>query len=116
MRLSHGGLYRWELERRAQTINVDVPPRLILDEHESMRLAAIDGVGIAFLSQSHIAEDLAAGHLITVLDEWCPPFPGLRLYYPGRRLVRPALKALIDLIHEAGGRATTTRKSSRARR
>jgi hypothetical protein len=60
MWLSHGGLYRWELERRTQTINVDVPPRLILDEHNSMRLAAIEGIGIPFLCESHIAEDLTA--------------------------------------------------------
>ena len=116
MRMSHGGLYRWELERRSQAINVDVPPRLIVGEHNSMRLAAIDGVGIAFLSESHIAEDLAAGRLVTVLNEWCPPFPGLRLYYPGRRHVRPALQALIDLIHERAGSMATTRRKSAAKR
>jgi DNA-binding transcriptional LysR family regulator len=116
VRLSHGGLYRWELERRAQTMNIDVPPRLILDEHNSMRLAAIDGVGIAFLSQSHIAEDLAAGRLVTALDEWCPPFPGLRLYYPGHKHVRAALRALIDLVRELAGSTATARRKSGARR
>ncbi len=116
MRLSHGGLYRWELERRTQTINVDVPPRLILDEHNSMRLAAIDGVGIAFLSESHIAEDLAADRLVTVLDDWCQPFPGLRLYYPGHRHVRAALEALIDLIRELAGSGAAARKKSARRR
>jgi DNA-binding transcriptional LysR family regulator len=110
MRLSHGGLYRWELERRGQTIDVDVSPRLILDEHESIRLAAIDGIGLAFLSESHIADDLAAGRLVSVLDDWCPRFPGLRLYYPGRRHVRAALKALVDLIHELAGSLTARGK------
>jgi DNA-binding transcriptional LysR family regulator len=116
MRLSHGGLYRWELERRSQALNVDVPPRLIVDEHNSMRLAAIDGVGIAFLSESHIAADLAAGRLVTVLDDWCPPFPGLRLYYPGHRHVRAVLKALVDLIHEQAGSSVVARRKSAARR
>jgi DNA-binding transcriptional LysR family regulator len=116
VRLSHGGLYRWELERRTQTMNIDVRPRLILDEHNSMRLAAIDGVGIAFLSESHIAEDLAAGRLITVLDEWCPPFPGLRLYYPGHKHVRAALRALIDLIRELAGSTAAVRRKSAPRR
>jgi hypothetical protein len=34
------------------------------------------------------------------MDEWCPSFAGLRLYYPGRRHVPPGLKAFISLVHE----------------
>jgi DNA-binding transcriptional LysR family regulator len=33
-----------------------------------------------------------------VLEDWCPPFPGFFLYYPGRRQVSPALAAFIDTI------------------
>jgi DNA-binding transcriptional LysR family regulator len=30
--------------------------------------------------------------------DWCPPFPGFFLYYPGRRQLPPALRALIDFL------------------
>jgi DNA-binding transcriptional LysR family regulator len=33
-----------------------------------------------------------------VLAEWCAPFPGFYLYYPGRRQVSPALGAFIEAV------------------
>jgi hypothetical protein len=39
-----------------------------------------------------------AGALTRVLEDWCAPFPGFFLYYPGRRQLSPALAALIDAI------------------
>jgi DNA-binding transcriptional LysR family regulator len=35
---------------------------------------------------------------VRVLADWCPPFPGFYLYYPGRRQVSPALAAFIDAV------------------
>ena len=51
-------------------------------------------VGLAFEAQ--VAPHLADGTLETVLDDWCPSFPGFHLYYPSRREVTPALRAFID--------------------
>jgi DNA-binding transcriptional LysR family regulator len=100
MRFSHGGLYRWELERRGEALEIDLPPRLILSEPRAALQAVRAGVGLAFLSEWHLTEDLASGRLVTVLDDWCPPFPGLRLYYPRHRYVPAGLKALVELIRE----------------
>jgi DNA-binding transcriptional LysR family regulator len=44
------------------------------------------------------SERSRTGALTRVLDDWCPPFPGFFLYYPGRRQVSPALAAFIDAI------------------
>jgi DNA-binding transcriptional LysR family regulator len=96
-RLSHGGLYRWELERHGEALVVDVPGRLVLDDIGLIREAACAGLGLAFLSEWHIAGELASGQLVRVLEDWCPPFPGLRLYYPGHRHVPAGLRALIEL-------------------
>ncbi len=41
-------------------------------------------------------DDLARGELVAVLEEFSTPFPGLYLYYPQRRHVSPALRALIE--------------------
>jgi DNA-binding transcriptional LysR family regulator len=48
-----------------------------------------------------IATDLAEGRLVTVLDQWAPTPPiGFFLYYPSRRQMRPALKALVNFLGE----------------
>ncbi|HBK46745.1 MAG TPA: LysR family transcriptional regulator, partial [Xanthomonadaceae bacterium] len=100
LRLSHGGLYRWELEQDGHVIEMDPPGRLVLTEMRGVIAAARAGLGLAFLSEWHIARDLADGRLVRVLEHCCPPFPGLRLYYPGHRHVPAGLQALVQVIRE----------------
>jgi DNA-binding transcriptional LysR family regulator len=100
LRLSHGGIYRWELEHHGESLVVDVQGPLILDEPRMIVQAARAGVGLAFTSEWYAVEDLAAGRLVQVLDDWTPPFAGMCLYYPGHRHVPAALRAFIELIRE----------------
>ncbi len=60
--------------------------------------AAIDGLGLAFALEEHVASLLATGKLARVLEDWSPPFPGYFLYYPSRRQQPAALVALIDTL------------------
>jgi DNA-binding transcriptional LysR family regulator len=99
-RMPSGALYRWEFERHGQSVVVDVDGPLTLDDMPMMLEAALAGVGFGLLTEWSVVDDIAAGRLVRVLDEWSPSFPGLRLYYPGRRHVPPGLRALIDLINE----------------
>ena len=99
-RLAGGSIYRWEFERRGKKVEIDVPGRMSLDDTGLMQEAALAGLGLAYLSTWQVASDVKAGRLIQVLDDWTPPFPGLCLYYPGRRHVPSGLRALIDLIRE----------------
>jgi DNA-binding transcriptional LysR family regulator len=71
---------------------------LIVDDVEIMIQAAIDGLGLAFGLEEHVAPLLAIGKLVRVLEDWSPPFPGYFLYYPSRRQQPAALAALIDTL------------------
>src|SRR5215475_3930885 len=104
MRLPSGGVYRWEFERRDEVMALDVTGRLTLDESDLIHEAALAGFGLAYLSTWWAEKDVATGRLMQMLDDWTPGFPGLCLYYPGRRHVPAGLRALIDLIRERGGR------------
>jgi DNA-binding transcriptional LysR family regulator len=100
MRLPSGGVYRWEFERRGKKTIINAPGRIILDDMDLTREAVLAGLGVAYLSVWWVRAELASGRLVQVLGDWTPPFPGLCLYYPGRRHVPAGLRALIDLIRE----------------
>jgi DNA-binding transcriptional LysR family regulator len=107
-RFGGGGLYRWEFERASKTIQIAVDGPLALNDDALIVQAALAGAGLAFAFEGQIAEHVAAGRLIRVLEDWCPRFPGFFLYYPSRGLMRPALRAFIDFTREnpiASGRA-----------
>ena len=93
-----GPVYRWEFERRGKPLTVSVSGPLIVNDAELLIRAALDGVGLAFLLEDYVAEPIARGALVRVLEDWCPPFDGYFLYYPSRRHQPPALQALVDAI------------------
>lgn len=99
-RMASGRVYRWEFEKRGQSISVDVPGRLSLDEGGLIQEAACAGEGLAFLPENLLASDMAAGRLVQVLSDWTPVYPGFSLYYPSRRHAPAKLRALIDLLRE----------------
>jgi len=96
----HGdaGLYRWEFEKGKKSLSVAVSGPLIVDDQELVIQAALDGVGLAFLSDVYAEPHLASGAFVRVLEGWCQPFPGFFLYYPSRRQQPAALSALIDTL------------------
>src|ERR1700723_995368 len=60
-RMPGGKLYRWEFEKRGEEIALDVPGRLTLDNDSLMVEAAIDGLGVAFVSDFWVTDQLAGG-------------------------------------------------------
>lgn len=100
IRLPSGKPYRWEFARRGQELSVQVPGPLVLDHPGLMTEAAVAGLGIAYVSDHLARPYVARGELVTVLDDWCPPIPGLFLYYPSHRHVPPGLRAFIDMLGE----------------
>jgi DNA-binding transcriptional LysR family regulator len=60
--------------------------------------AALDDVGLAYMSDDKAAPHLASGALVRVLEDWCQPFPGFFLYYPSRRQQPAALSALVNAL------------------
>lgn len=101
-RMPSGKAYRWEFEKHGQELVIDVPGSLTMDHTRLMAEAAADGLGIAYVQESVATAKLGAGELVPLLEDWCPRIPGLCLYYPGHRHVRPTLRALIDMLRQVG--------------
>ncbi|NRP70822.1 HTH-type transcriptional regulator DmlR [Ensifer psoraleae] len=77
--------------------------RLRLDSGEAIRDAAIAGLGIAFLPEFLVAEDLAAGRLRQVLSDLEADDAKIVTLYPNKRLLEPRVRRFIDLMVEELG-------------
>ena len=58
------------------------------------------GIGLAYVAEWMVADDIASGRLVEVLSEWTPSYPGYCLYYPGRRHMAASMRAFVDLAKE----------------
>ncbi|HEY2685540.1 MAG TPA: LysR family transcriptional regulator [Steroidobacteraceae bacterium] len=97
-RFSSGGIYRWEFSGEGKEFDMDLDGPLVCNDNNLMLQAARDGVGLAYLFEDLAREDLAAGRLKAVLENWCPSFAGYYLYYPSRDQMPLKLRVLIDFL------------------
>jgi DNA-binding transcriptional LysR family regulator len=99
---TRGGLYAWEFEKKGQAMKVRVDGQLVFNNLALMRRAALAGFGLAYLAADDVSRFIEEGQLEVVLDDWCPAYPGYRLYYPSRRQLAPAFTLLIDALRYRG--------------
>ncbi|MFN3523260.1 MAG: LysR substrate-binding domain-containing protein [Phenylobacterium sp.] len=87
-----------EFERGPEVIRLEPEGPLMSSSPRLMIEAALAGAGFVCTFEGYLEAHLASGRLVRLLDEWLPPFPGPRLYYPSRRQTPPALRAFIDFV------------------
>lgn len=102
-RLPSGKLYRWEFERGAAALTVDVPAAVMLDDEDLMIDAAVGGLGVAYIPTLAAGPALASGQVREVLADWTQATENVEVYYPSRRAVPPALRAFLEVVRETGG-------------
>ena len=95
VRLPNGAINRWPCEKDGQSVHIDVEGALTLDEASLARTAALASVGLTLAMESEVREDIEAGRLIRVLEDWTPAQSPLSLHHPGRRNPTAAFKAFI---------------------
>lgn len=100
---THGGsLYAWEFEKNGRELNVRVEGQLVFNSAELLLEGALEGLGLAYLTEGHVQRYVAQGQLVRVLADWCPPFSGYHLYYPSRRQHSPAFALVLDALRYRG--------------
>jgi DNA-binding transcriptional LysR family regulator len=99
-RLPDGALLRWRFEKSGEELQLDVDGQVTLDEPSLARIAIRNGVGIGYLMESDVREDIAAGRLVRILEDWTPPLVPLCLYYYNRRNSSAAFQAFIALARD----------------
>lgn len=104
-RLPDGALLRWRFEKGGDELHLDVDGPVTLDEASLARIAVMNGLRIGYFMETDVGEDIAAGRLVRILEDWTPPLVPLSLYYYNRRNSSAAFQAFIALARDfAAGR------------
>jgi len=104
-----GPVLEWPLARRGKVRRISLDGQVMVNNPDLALRAAVDGLGIAITAEAYAEPFLRSGQLVRVLEDWLPTIEGQFLYYPGRRQVPAALRALIDMVRVARGSAPTRR-------
>lgn len=81
-------------------MQIDVQGSITLDESSLVRIAAQNGVGLGYVMEADVRDDIAAYRLVRVLEDWTPALAPLALYYPGRKNPPAAFSAFIQAARE----------------
>lgn len=95
-----GALPDWEFEKDGRIVKVSPKGVLVGNNLRLMLQAVREGAGYWAIFEGYVRDDVRTGTLVSVLEDWLPPFPGPFLYYPSRRQPPPALSAFISFVNE----------------
>jgi DNA-binding transcriptional LysR family regulator len=79
---------------------VTFTPRLRANIGESLRQAALAGIGIVLQPEVLLEDDVKSGRLVRLLPSWKLPARPLHLIYARDRQKSPKLQTFIDFIVE----------------
>ncbi|HYD81981.1 MAG TPA: LysR family transcriptional regulator [Paucimonas sp.] len=81
---------------------------------QALRMAALRGHGIIMQAEILLGEDVAAGRLVPLLQDYLPPPRPVHLVYPRDRQPTPKLTTFIDFMLERFGPDEPVRPANRA--
>jgi DNA-binding transcriptional LysR family regulator len=90
---------KWSLESYlGERVEIDVTPRLKSEDMSTLKEAAIQGLGVVALPAYTCQQEVRAGRLERVLNDWHAGVAQLSLVQPSRRGVSPPVEALRDYL------------------
>jgi DNA-binding transcriptional LysR family regulator len=95
---THDSFLAWEFEKEGHVLRAHVQGQLAFNMGTHTLRAALAGSGLAYLPEDMAKRHIKSGELVSVLDDWCQPFPGYHLYFPSHRQTSPAFKLLVEAL------------------
>jgi DNA-binding transcriptional LysR family regulator len=86
------------VDRKGAPASVPVSGNLITNSGETLRIAALQGVGICLAPGFLIADDLDQGRLVRLLSEYRPVELSMNAVYPHRLHLSAKVRSFIDLL------------------
>ena len=96
----------WVFERDDEVIKVNPTASLTVSTlGADLEIdAALNGLGIVYLFEDWLAPHVSKGDLTVVLEDWCKPFDGPKLYFSKRAVLPRPLRLFLDHIRDYHGR------------
>ncbi len=101
--LGNNSVFRWEFGNGENMISLAVGGHYVINDTQATIDAAIDGLGLAYVLERRVKEEIKTGRLEIVLPDWRSDGAGYYIYYPSRRRNHPALAHLVRIIRERNG-------------
>ena len=86
--------------RPGETVVVPASGLLESNDGQILRAAALGGLGILVQPSYIVYEDIVAGRLLPVLDEWDLPTLQINIAYPSRKFLSAKVRSFIDFMVE----------------
>lgn len=105
MLLADGSALVWEFADPAQpgrVAKVQPQGRFASNLEGCLRSALQHGQGLLWTPQDTVADLLASGEVVPVLEDWAISYPGYHLYYPNRHHQSPVFRAVVAALRYAG--------------
>lgn len=88
------------LNQKSETVTVNMPIALIVNDTDLMVDAAINGLGIGRIVTPIVENDFAQGLIVPVLEEFWQPYSGLYVYFHKNTQKAKRVRVLIDFLLE----------------
>ncbi len=102
---SHDGLIgsaeHWRFTEAGREVTLRPSGRWRCNSGAAVLDAALQGLGLCQLPDFYVAEALASGALVSLLDDQRPPDEGVWAVHPHPRHVPPKVRAMIDWLHDS---------------
>lgn len=95
---------RWRFRKGGKEVLVEVAGNRVADDSEVVRRWAVEGHGIAYRAHADVFDDLRAGRLITLCDDWDGENVPLYFVVAGRRQISPLIRLLREFLLARCGR------------
>jgi len=87
---------RWYYRHKGKELAQDITPRLVCNQIRAASLACVQGVGITRLMHYQVADELADGRLVRILEDYEPADLPVQLVYPHALQLSPRVKAFVE--------------------
>jgi DNA-binding transcriptional LysR family regulator len=89
----------WQfVDRKGTPASVRVAGRLVSNSGETLRIAALHGVGVCLAAGFLVHDDLEAGRLVRLLPEYRPVELSMNAVYPHRHHLSAKVRTFIDML------------------